>query len=247
MTFELLSSIELTASAAIVVALLASGLAATPHGRAATAAGFAMWFLGVTAAAATGLLHRADVLGLAGVGTAVLAPIVIAVWAFSVSERVRTAVLRIPLTTLVAVHTVRVLGISFVLLYAAGRLPAPFAPVAGWGDIGVGLAAPLVAWLVAQRHARGRSVLIAWNTVGLADLVAAVGLGVASSPGILNLFGASVDAGLMTTLPWLLIPGFLVPTLAASHVAIFFRLRAGLDTPPARASAALPHRVVAGL
>jgi hypothetical protein len=28
----------------------------------------------------------------------------------------------------------------------------------------------------------------------------------------------------MTTLPWLLIPGFLVPLLATAHLAIFYRL-----------------------
>jgi hypothetical protein len=28
----------------------------------------------------------------------------------------------------------------------------------------------------------------------------------------------------MTTLPWLLIPGFLVPLLASTHLAVFYRL-----------------------
>jgi hypothetical protein len=30
----------------------------------------------------------------------------------------------------------------------------------------------------------------------------------------------------MSTLPWLIIPGFLVPLLATTHIAIFHRLRA---------------------
>jgi hypothetical protein len=46
------------------------------------------------------------------------------------------------------VQTVRVLGLSFVLLYAAVQLPASFAPAAGWGDIFVGAVAPAVAWVV---------------------------------------------------------------------------------------------------
>ena len=33
----------------------------------------------------------------------------------------------------------------------------------------------------------------------------------------------------MTTLPWLLVPGLLVPTRAGSHLAIFHRLRVGLE------------------
>jgi hypothetical protein len=54
----------------------------------------------------------------------------------------------VPLWLLVGVHTVRLLGVSFIILFAAGRLPAPFAPVAGWGDIFVGATAIPVAWLV---------------------------------------------------------------------------------------------------
>ena len=57
----------------------------------------------------------------------------------------------IPLPALVAAHAVRVLGIFFLILHAQGRLPAPFAPTAGWGDIVIGATALPVAWLVAAR------------------------------------------------------------------------------------------------
>jgi hypothetical protein len=33
---------------------------------------------------------------------------------------------------------IRTLGVTFLLLYSAGHLPAPFAPAAGWGDIAIG-------------------------------------------------------------------------------------------------------------
>jgi hypothetical protein len=35
----------------------------------------------------------------------------------------------------------------------------------------------------------------------------------------------------MTTLPWLLIPGFLVPLLAVTHLAVFYRLRGDRIAP----------------
>jgi hypothetical protein len=40
-----------------------------------------------------------------------------------------------PLAVLVAIHAGRVLGVFFLLLLAAGRLPPTFAMVAGWGDL----------------------------------------------------------------------------------------------------------------
>ena len=67
-------------------------------------------------------------------------------------------------------------------------------------------------------------MLTAWNLFGLADLIAAVTLGVLSSPGPLRRIFAEPGAGLMTSLPWLLIPGFLVPLLITVHLAIFYRL-----------------------
>src|SRR5204862_7881053 len=66
---------------------------------------------------------------------------------------------RAPLWLLIGVHTVRLLGISFIVLYAVGRLPAPFAPVAGWGDVFVGATAPLVAWLAHRQGANARPIV----------------------------------------------------------------------------------------
>jgi hypothetical protein len=130
----------------------------------------------------------------------------------------------IPLSMLIGVNVIRAFGVTFLLLYSAGRLPAPFAPVAGWGDILVGLTALPVAWLAYKKGAAAHPTVWIWNIIGLLDLIAAVGLGVVSSPGPLRLIFAEPGSGIMTTLPWLLIPGFLVPLLAATHLAVFYRL-----------------------
>jgi hypothetical protein len=55
--------------------------------------------------------------------------------------------------------------------------------------------------------------------------MAAVGLGVISSPGAPRLIFAEPSSAIMATLRWLLIPGFLVPLLFAVHIGIFIRLR----------------------
>jgi hypothetical protein len=59
------------------------------------------------------------------------------------------------LPVLVGVNAARLGGVFFLLLYADGRLSAPFAPSAAFGDMITGaLAIPLAAVLAAGLHLR---------------------------------------------------------------------------------------------
>jgi len=153
-------------------------------------------------------------------------PVVALVCAFFAFPPIRAALMATPLSALVAINTIRILGVIFVMLYAAGRLPAPFAPSAGWGDMIAGVAAPPVAWLIARFGARVRPLAFAWNIFGAADLISAIALGALSAPGPLNAFAGPPTSAIMTTLPWLIIPGFLFPSLFFIHLVIFHRLLA---------------------
>jgi hypothetical protein len=222
MHFELISTIGLTAGAAIMAASLSVALAQTIRGRLQAAVAIAAWFAIVVVLGATEALGPQYSGGVIGLGVAVLLPTVLLGWAFLATGPIRQAMTAVPLPALIAVHAVRLLGILFVLLYVADRLPAPFAPAAGWGDVFIGATAGPVAWLAVRRDARG--LMLAWNLLGFLDLVDAVGLGATSSPGPIRLFLDPPGSGIMTTLPWILIPCFLVPILLALHVAIFDRL-----------------------
>jgi hypothetical protein len=224
--FDLIGAVELTASAAITVALLSIGFGRSWTERAWLASALGAWFVLVVVFAATEIFSsRHGSLGVGGVGISVVVPLLVLCVAVFRVPSLRSALEKVPLALLIGVNTVRLLGVSFVLLYQMHRLPAPFAPVAGWGDILVGFTALPVAWLAARGGERAPRVILLWNTVGLLDLVAAVGLGVASSPGPLRLIPAEPGSAIMSTLPWLLIPGFLVPLLATTHLAVFYRLR----------------------
>jgi hypothetical protein len=224
MEFDLLSSIEMTVCSALAIAVLAIGFGQDVAARVRIASWLALWFVLVTAMAYTGVLHDSQGLGAPGLGIAVLLPIVILSVRVLRSPALFRGLQAIPLSMLVGVNVIRTFGVAFVILYGAGRLPAPFAPVAGWGDILIGLTALPVAWLVHRKGAGAHATVLLWNTLGLLDLIAAIALGVASAPGPLRLIDTEPDAGLMTTLPWLLIPGFLVPLLASTHLAVFYRL-----------------------
>jgi hypothetical protein len=133
----------------------------------------------------------------------------------------------IPSESLISVQIYRVVGVIFLLLYTSGALPGYFALPAGWGDVAVGLAAPVVALAVRNRIRGSRSLAVAWNLVGLFDLVTAVGLGTgyllaAMDPGV----RAGTVAG-MTFFPLILIPTFIVPVSIILHI---YSIRITLQT-----------------
>jgi hypothetical protein len=233
-TFDLIGAIELTASAAILTGGLAAIQPDSPT-RLRVAAVLGGWFAVIVAAAALRIFDAQAGLGPPALGIAVLAPVIALAYAARRSATVHAAVDAVPTELLIALHVVRVLGVSFVMLYVANRLPAPFAPVAGWGDIFEGVTALPVAWLVSRAAPGWRPIALAWNSLGLLDLVAAIGLGVTSAEGSpIRLFFTEPSSAIMSSLPWVLIPAFLVPLLIVMHLAVYARL-----APRVRGCAAL--------
>ncbi len=74
----------------------------------------------------------------------VIVPVALFFTAYALSSRLRTFVLAQDLRTLTMLQHWRVLGFSFLLLYAHDALPAAFAWPAGFGDILIGFTAPFV-------------------------------------------------------------------------------------------------------
>jgi hypothetical protein len=219
---DLIGAIALTVSAAITIATLTFAVAAAFSARLQVAAGLSAWFLAVVVLGATYALHYEYGYGTPALGTAVILPVIGLALAFLILPRLKEVLDRVPLSVLIGINVLRVFGVVFVLLYAAGRLPAPFAPTAGWGDIIVGLTTVPIAW--AARHGDHRGLVLAWNTLGPADLITAIGLGVASSPGPLRFFMGEPNGSIMSILPWVLIPCFLVPLFMLTHLVVFYRL-----------------------
>jgi hypothetical protein len=223
MTFDLISSALLSSSAAIVAFTIIRTFARTLPQRIAWISALALWFATILSAGATGVLGPTGGLGPAALGLAVLIPVLLLTLVALRSDSRRQAILETPLPTLISVHAVRSLGIIFILLYTAGRLPAPFAPSAGWGDVFIGITALPLAWLISR--GRGYSLVWIWNALGILDLITAVGLGATSSPGPIQIFHTTPNTSLMTSLPFILIPCFVVPMLFFLHIITFYRLR----------------------
>jgi hypothetical protein len=229
MMFDILSTAELTVSASIAVGFLSLAMAQSAGGRIKILVMLGAWFVLVLAIGASGALSPAGG-GAPALGLTVILPIAALIGAYFALPSIRDAMATTPLPALIGLHAIRLLGFTFIILYAEGRLPAPFAPSAGWGDVFIGATALPLARAVMRFGARVRPLVLLWNALGVADLVVALTLGPLSAPGPLQVFVGPPDSSPMTTLPWLLIPGFLVPILFFIHVVIFHRVLAKTQT-----------------
>jgi hypothetical protein len=228
---DIVGAITLAAIGVGVTGALVAGSPLDPRRATRVLVLAATWFIAVTALAGLGVFTR---LGVPAVGVAVLAPIAVTLLGARPGSAIRTVAAGAPLALLVAVNGTRILGALFLVLESDGRLPATFAESAGWGDIAVGALAPLVAWMVSRRVWHWRPLTLAWNAVGLLDLVAAVMLGIGSAPDSpVRFIVEDATPGTLGTLPWILIPAFLVPLYVLTHLAVFARLAA--DRSPAHA------------
>ena len=122
-------------------------------------------------------------------------------------------------------HTLRVVGVLFLIVMAQGHLPAAFALPAGLGDIAVGVAAPFVARRLARAPRRAGAVTgaVRFNVLGLLDLIVAVSIGFLLGP-----FGpleVTPSTEALRLLPLALIPTAAVPLAIALHIVSLRRLR----------------------
>jgi hypothetical protein len=140
----------------------------------------------------------------------------------------RGALLSLPLSALVGLNIGRVVGGFFVLLYLQGRMSAPFAPIAGWGDVTTGLLAIALVLMMRGQSDRAAALPVAlWNAFGALDLIVAISLGILSAPGTpLRIFTEGPGTLEVTHLPWIMIPAMLVPLYLLIHVTVAAKLRA---------------------
>lgn len=240
---DIIGSIGLTALAVVCASLLivASRITEAAALRLASLAG--VWFLAVVGLGAAGFFSS-EGMGVPAIGLAVVAPVVVGIAAAVRASTPQAIAFGVPLTILVALHVGRLLGAFFLLLHAQGRVPPTFALSAGWGDITVAALAGPLAWAVHRRVVGWRTLTLAWNSLGFLDLVTAVTLGMGSAPDspIRFIFESSA-ANTMGTLPWLLIPAFLVPIYLLTHLAIFAQLARNRTASSDRASMAMKRPV----
>jgi hypothetical protein len=137
-------------------------------------------------------------------------------------------------------HTLRVVGILFLIVMALGHLPAAFALPAGLGDIAIGLSAPFVARKLAR--GTGRAGALRFNVLGILDLIVAGSIGFL----LLELVAVTPSTAPLTLLPLALVPTTAVPLAVALHIVSLRRLRTDARLEKNRA-AHIPEPVEAAI
>jgi hypothetical protein len=119
---------------------------------------------------------------------------------------------------LVLFHLTRLVGFYFLALHARGALPWAFAVPAGWGDNVVAIGAILLVLFARPDTPGGRRLYLAWNLVGLLDI-----LGVVATAARLALAEPG-SMGALLQLPLSLLLTFVVPIIIATHLVMLARL-----------------------
>lgn len=215
----------LTLGAAVAVNIGVYGLLpnVSAKAKAWTVAGMATWTLLILAGAASGLFTKGRIpvppliFFIAGIGL---------LTAWITVPGFKRALLSIRLDALVGLHAARILGVFFVLLWAAHQLAAPFGPIAGWGDMIAGADAAVLAIFIARGRVN-RPMLAIWNAFGALDLFTALTLGALSSATPIQVFFDPAGISEMALVPTVLVPTMLVPLYLLNHLAVATHLVRG--------------------
>ena len=112
-------------------------------------------------------------------------------------------------------------GFVFVIAGAYRILPNAFALPAGYGDVLIGVTAPVAAMFLTKPERRGW--LIVWHLLGVLDLLMAVTLVVLASPQ-LRLIGRSLSTAPVMVLPLSILPTVGVPLVLILHITCLAKL-----------------------
>ena len=188
----------------------------------------------------TGALYVESATPFRPIALSAIVPVAIFFIVYGVSGRFRAFVLAQNIQALTRLQIWRVVGFSFLLLYAHDVLPAVFAWPAGVGDVLIGLTAPLVVARLAADSAFARSRrFIAFHVLGLLDFVGAIGAAALTSGAFPALTPDGLTSGPMELWPLNLFPSFIVPIFIILHASVFLKLRA-LSRAANHATAANP-------
>ena len=185
-------------------------------------------------------VYHVDSTAIPTVQYAIVLPILIGSLLIWRSDAVARIIDAVPQQWLVSVQLYRALGVIFLILYATGKLPSLFAWPAGVGDIAIGLLAPVVGLAYARAPGDTAGLVRAWNVFGILDLVVAVTTGFMTAPSLIQPIEVQPNSDLMTVLPMVLIPVYLVPLSIVLHIASLAKLHRATATDGnrvARASA----------
>jgi len=145
-------------------------------------------------------------------------PPILFILALSTSDNVARWADRVDVTTATSLQSWRVMGFTFLFLWALGELPLVFALLAGFGDVATGAYAAFATVKVSQRKVGWQVSARRVIYMGSIDFAVAVVTGLLSAVGFLKIYEGEVSAHLMTSYPMVMFPVFIVPAFIILHI-----------------------------
>jgi len=177
---------------------------------------FTLWLALIWTLALNGALVQVPG-GVPRIPLAIFVPVILGLVLLLRSKRVAAVLNAAPPTWLIALQVYRVFGGIFLVIWASGGLSSIFALPAGIGDMLVGVLALPVAYYLHVGARFGRPLAYAWNVLGLIDFAIAIGVGILTTPGPLQLLPPDRPNLLLGTFPTVMIPAFAVPSSILFH------------------------------
>jgi len=163
--------------------------------------------------------------GVPAVPIAIFLPLLVALPMLLRSKRIGAVLDAASPSWLVGLQVYRVFGGIFLVAWSRGTLSGTFALPAGAGDVLVGLLALPVAYLLYKQSPAARSIAVGWNILGLTDFAIAIGIGILSAPGPLQVIVPDGPNTQLGTFPTVMIPAFAVPSSILIHALSLRQLR----------------------
>ena len=161
------------------------------------------------------------------IGVTVGVPVALFLATFAAPARFRGFVLAQDLRILTMMHLWRVVGFTFLLLYAFDTLPAVFAIPAGVGDVAIGVAAIFIVARMERDPGFVRAKGFArFHLLGLLNFAVAVGTSGLAAGAIPGLIPGGVTSAAMDVWPLNIFPSFIVPLFIILHLTVLLKVRA---------------------
>lgn len=141
----------------------------------------------------------------------------------STNKNWKNILANICLPSLIRFHIIRFVGLFFFITYHYNALPKYFAISAGIGDVLAAITAIFVAKIVERKAKHYKPITMAWNILGLLDIVNVLVSGIIITS--LSIKNGSQNLASIADFPFCLIPAFAPATIIFMHVAIFKKLR----------------------
>ena len=174
----------------------------------------------------SGLLTNTQLTIIPPIALTVFIPVVLFLAVYVFSSSFRTFVLAQDIRTLTALQLWRVVGFTFLTLYAFGKLPALFAWPAGFGDVAIGLgAAYVIVKIDRDPNYVASKGFMRFQFLGMLDFAGALGTAALTSGAFTQLTSNGLTSAALDVWPLNLFPSFIVPAFIILHLMVILKVR----------------------